>query len=72
MTGPTWTRREEEGHEGARRERMLTRSRTTPEERRETKSANRRWRREQWRRWRWEHQVADVPRIDGQACDAGA
>ena len=43
------------GDDQARTMRHLTRSRTTPEERRETKRANRQYRRDRWRAWRWEH-----------------
>jgi len=56
---PGWDEIHREEYDHARRIRAEQRSRTTPEERRETKRANRRYRRDRWRAWRWEH-PADV------------
>jgi len=55
VTEINWPEEHKAEAEMARTMRHLTRSRTTPEERRETKRANRQYRRDRWRAWRWEH-----------------
>jgi len=48
---PSWTEIHREEADYARRTRKLSRSMTTPEERREAKRTNRRHKRDKWRRW---------------------